>query len=49
MQDRYVSDPLSAAHELTVLVLRKADRAFERMRRTKEREYRLANGTFHGA
>lgn len=49
MQNKFVLDPLSAAHALTVLVLKKADKAFYRMRRTKEREYKLANGTFFGA
>lgn len=44
----YVLDPLSAAHALTALVLKKADLAFYRMRRTKEREYHLANGTISG-
>ena len=48
MQNKYVLDPLSAAHELTALVLKKVDYAFYRMHRTKEREYRLANGTIHG-
>ena len=45
---KYVLDPLSAANALTALVLKKADLAFYRMRRTKEREYRLANGTISG-
>ena len=49
MSDRYVLDPLSAAHALTVLVLKTADKACYRMRRTKEREYKLANGTIYGA
>ena len=49
MNDMYVSDPQSAAYVLTALVLKKADIAFYRMRRTKEREYRLANGTLYGA
>jgi hypothetical protein len=40
--NKYVLDPLSAAHQLTAFVLKKADQAFYRMRRTKEREYRLA-------
>ena len=46
---KYVLDPVAAAQALTVLVLRKADYAYYRMRRTKEREYRLANGTINGA
>ena len=37
MKNKYVLDPLSAAHALTALVLKKADDAFYRMRRTKER------------
>lgn len=49
MKNMYVSDSQSVAHALTVLVLKKADAAFYRMRRTKEREYKLANGTFSGA
>ena len=48
MNEKYVLDPQSAAHALTALVLKKADLAFYRMHRTKEREYRLANGTFYG-
>lgn len=48
MQNKYVLDPQSAAHALTALVLKKADYAFWRMRRTKEREYKLANGTIYG-
>ena len=48
MQNNYVLDPMAAAHELTALVLKKADKAFYRMRRTKEREYKLANGTIYG-
>lgn len=48
MKNKYVLDPLSAAHALTALVLRKADQAFYRMRRTKEREYKLANGIING-
>lgn len=47
--NKYVLDPLSAAHALTVLVLKKADKAFYRMHRTKEREYKLANGTLFGS
>ena len=46
---KYVLDPLLAAQALTVLVLKKADYAYDRMRRTKEREYHLANGTIYGA
>ena len=46
--DKYVLDPLSGAQALTALVLRKADRAFYRMRRSKERQYKLSNGTIHG-
>ncbi len=48
MKNKYVLDPLSAAHALTALVLKKADDAFYRMRRTKERAYKLANGTISG-
>ena len=45
--NRHVLDPAAAAYTLTALVLKKADQAFYRMRRTKEREYRLANGTIN--
>ena len=47
--EKYVLDPQSAAHELTVQVLTKVHKAFYRMHRTKEREYKLANGTISGA
>jgi hypothetical protein len=40
--------PQAAANELTRLALQKADDAFCRMRRTMERQYNLANGTFCG-
>lgn len=40
--------PQAAANELTRLTLQKADDAFYRMRRTMERQYKLANGTFCG-
>ena len=36
MKKRFVSDPLSAAHALAVNVLKKADHAFYRQRRTME-------------
>ena len=49
MKKQYALSPLSAANALTVLVLQKADRAFYRMRRAKESEYKLAHGTFSGA
>ena len=48
MENKYVLDSQSAAYVLTALVLKNADLAFFRMRRTMEREYRLANGTFYG-
>ena len=48
MKNKYVLDPLSAAHALTALVLKKADIAFYRMHRTKERAYKLSNGTISG-
>ena len=47
MQNNDVLDALSAAHRLTVLVLKKVNQAFYRMHRTKEREYKLANGTIN--
>lgn len=47
--NKFVLDPLSAAHELSVFVLKKADKAFYRMHRTKENEYHLANGTISRA
>lgn len=37
-------DPSQAARLLTVLVLRKADRVFPRMRRVMENEYGLVHG-----
>lgn len=40
--------PQAAANELTRQALQKADDAFCRMRRTMERQYKLANGTFCG-
>lgn len=40
--------PQAAANELTRLAIQKADDAFCRMRRTMERQYKLANGTFCG-
>lgn len=40
--------PQAAANELTRLAIQKADDAFFRMRRTMERQYKLANGTFCG-
>lgn len=49
MQNKFVLSPLSASHELTVWTLKKADRAFYRMRRAKEAEYQLTHGTFNEA
>ena len=48
MQNRFVLDPLSAAHELTANALKKADRAFYRQRRTMEDSYGMPHGTFSG-
>lgn len=48
MKNKYVLDPLSAAHALAVNVLKKADHAFYRQRRTMEDSYGLPHGTFSG-
>ena len=48
MKKRFVSDPLSAAHALAVNVLKKADHAFYRQRRTMEDSYGMPHGTFSG-
>ena len=48
MKNRFVLDPLSAAHELTANALTKADRAFYRQRRTMEDSYGMPHGTFSG-
>ena len=48
MKNRFVLDPLSAAHELTATALTKADRAFYRQRRTMEDSYGMPHGTFSG-
>ena len=47
MKNDFLS-PQAAANELTCQALQKADDAFCRMRRTMERQYNLANGTFCG-
>ena len=49
MKDKFVLDPLSAAHALTVKTLKKADRAFPRQRRTMEDTLSMPHGTFSGA
>lgn len=49
MKNKYVLDPLSAAYELTVKTLKKADRAFPRQRRTMEDSLGMPHGTFSGA
>ena len=48
MQNKYVLDPLAAAHELAARTLRKADRIFYRQRRTMEDSYSMPHGTFTG-
>lgn len=48
MKKKFVLDPLSAAHALTVKTLKKADRAFYRQRRTMEDGYSMPHGTFVG-
>ena len=48
MKKRFVSDPLSAAHALAVNVLKKADHAFYRQRRTMVDSYGMTHGTFSG-
>jgi len=48
MKNKYVLEPLSAAHALAVKVLKKADRVFYRQRRTMENSYSMPHGTFSG-
>ena len=48
MKKRYVLDPLSAASALSATVLKKADHAFYRQRRTMEDCYGMTHGTFSG-
>ena len=48
MNIRYVLDPLSAASALSATVLKKADHAFYRQRRTMEDSYGMPHGTFSG-
>lgn len=48
MPNKYVSDPLSAAHELAARTLKKADKIFYRQRRTMEDSYSMPHGTFTG-
>ena len=48
MKKKFLLDPLSAAHELTVLTLERTDWAFPRMRRAIEDEYSLRHGTIGG-
>jgi len=49
MKNKFVLDPQSASRELTVWTLKKADRAFYRMRRAKEEQYQLTHGIINGA
>ncbi len=44
MKKKYVLDHLSAAHALTVLTLKSADRTFYRQRRTIEDQIGLTHG-----
>lgn len=46
MQKKYDMDPQSAAHALTVKILKKADRIFYRQRRSMEDNYGIPHGTF---
>ncbi len=48
MVNKFVLDPLSAAHALTARTLTKADDIFYRQRRTMEDSYGLPHGTFSG-
>ena len=48
MKNKFVLAPLSAAHALAVNVLKKADHAFYRQRRTMEDSYGMTHGTFSG-
>ena len=44
MKNKYVLDQLSAAHALTVMTLKEADRVFYRQRRTIEDQIGLTHG-----
>ena len=48
MKNKYVLDQLSAAHELAVMTLKEADRAFYRQRRTIEDQIGLTHGVIGG-
>lgn len=48
MKKKFLLDPLSASHALTVLTLERTDRVFPRMRRAIEDEYGLRHGTIGG-
>lgn len=45
MNDKTILESQQAAKMLTLLVLRKADKVFPRMRRAMEEEYSLTHGT----
>ena len=46
---KYNLDPVSAAHTLTVMVLKNVHTTFYRMHRAKEAQYKLGHGTINGA
>ena len=48
MQNKFVLDPLSAAHQLAVMTLRKASRAFNRQFRVIEDQIGLTHGVIGG-
>ena len=48
MKNKFVLDPLSAAHALAAKTLKKADNVFYRQRRVMEDSYGMPHGTFTG-
>lgn len=48
MKNKFVLDPLPAAHELAVMTLKKARRAFDRQFRVMEDQIGLTHGVIGG-
>ena len=48
MKNKFILDPLSAAHALAAKTLKKADNVFYRQRRVMEDSYGMPHGTFTG-
>lgn len=46
MKRKIISNAVSAAHELTIITLKKVDRIFYRQRRNMEDSYGMPHGTF---